>query len=158
MLNSLGKFIGLGFGSGLSPVAPGTAGSLAAVVIYFLLSLVAGAFAPYILVALILAGIPLGIWATGLLVTEADPDPGRAVWDEFVGMWITCLFLPATIPWLAAAFFTFRVFDVFKPWPARRLESWHGGLGIMADDVVAGAYGAVLLVIIHQVWAWRFLN
>ena len=145
----------MGFGSGLSPVAPGTAGSLAAVVIYYLLSLaVTGIAAPYILAALILVGAPLGIWATGLLVSEADPDPGKAVWDEFVGMWITCLLLPVTIPWLAAAFFTFRVFDVIKPWPARRLESWHGGLGIMADDVVAGVYGAALLNAIH--WAWPF--
>lgn len=155
MLNSLGKFIGLGFGSGLSPLAPGTAGSLVAVFIYYLITLLAGGIAPYILVALILLGAPLGIWATGLLVTDADPDPGRAVWDEFVGMWITCLFLPATIPWLAAAFFTFRVFDVFKPWPARRLESWHGGLGIMADDVVAGIYGIALLAVFQLVWAWQ---
>ena len=155
MLNSLGKFIGLGFGSGLSPLAPGTAGSLVAVFIYYLITLVAGGIAPYILVALILLGAPFGIWATGLLVTDADPDPGRAVWDEFVGMWITCLFLPATIPWLAAAFFTFRVFDVFKPWPARRLESWHGGLGIMADDVVAGIYGIALLAVFQLVWAWQ---
>ena len=158
MLNSVGKLIGLGFGSGLSPVAPGTTGSLVALVIYYLLSMVAEGIAPYILAALILVGTPLGIWTTGLLVTEADPDPGRAVWDEFVGMWITCLLLPATIPWLAAAFFTFRVFDVIKPWPARRLESLHGGLGIMADDVVAGAYGAALLVVIHQVWVWQFPN
>ncbi len=155
MLNSVGKFIGLGFGAGLSPIAPGTAGSLVAVFIYYLITLFAGGIAPYILVALILLGAPLGIWATGLLVTDADPDPGRAVWDEFVGMWITCLFLPATIPWLAAAFFTFRVFDVFKPWPARRLESWHGGLGIMADDVVAGIYGIALLAVFQLVWAWQ---
>ena len=158
MLNSVGKLIGLGFGSGLSPVAPGTAGSLVALVIYYLLSMVAEGIAPYILAALILVGTPLGIWATGLLVTEANPDPGRAVWDEFVGMWITCLFLPATVPWLAAAFLTFRIFDVIKPWPARRLESWHGGLGIMADDVVAGIYGAALLIGIHQIWAWQFQN
>ena len=152
MLNSLGKFIGLGLGSGLSPVAPGTAGSLAAVVIYYLVALVAGGATPYILAVLILVGAPLGIWATGLLVTDAAPDPGRAVWDEFVGMWITCLFLPATIPWLAAAFFTFRVFDIFKPWPANRLESWRGGWGIMADDVVAGLYGAVLLNAAQLTW------
>ena len=158
MLNSLGKLIGLGFGSGLCPIAPGTAGSLAAVVIYYLISLVAGGIPPYILAVIILLGIPLGIWATGLLATDSHPDPGRAVWDEFVGMWITCLFLPATIPWLAAAFIAFRAFDILKPWPARRLESWHGGLGIMADDVVAGAYGAVLLVVIHQVLAWQSLN
>ena len=152
MLVSLGKFIGLGFGSGLSPAAPGTAGSLVAVVIYYLVSQAAGSATPYILASLILVGAPLGIWATGLLITDAEPDPGRVVWDEFVGMWITCLFLPATIPWLAAAFFTFRVFDVLKPWPANRLESWPGGLGIMADDVVAGLYGAALLNAAQLAW------
>ena len=196
MLTSFGKLIGIGFGTGLSPVAPGTAGSLAAVVIYFLIAtfagdlatylssfigvgsgagglspvtpgpadwvadvffsllvaLITGDLATYILVALILVGLPLGIWATGLLVSEADPDPGRAVWDEFVGMWITCLLLPPTVLWLGAAFICFRVFDVFKPWPARQLEGLHGGLGIMADDVAAGIYGAVLLNLAHFLW------
>ena len=152
MLTSFGKFIGIGFGTGLSPVAPGTAGSLAAVVVYFLIASVAGDLATYILVALIAVGLPLGIWATGLLVSETNPDPGKAVWDEFVGMWITCLLLPPTVFWLGAAFICFRFFDVFKPWPARRLEGLHGGLGIMADDVAAGIYGAVLLNLAHYIW------
>ena len=152
MLNALGKTIGLGFGAGLSPVAPGTAGSLAAVIIYYLVALFAGQTAPFFLAGMIVLGAPLGVWATGLLVSEDDPDPGRAVWDEFVGMWITCLFLSPTVPWLAAAFICFRVFDVLKPWPARRLEALHGGLGIMADDVAAGIYGAVLLNCAHLAW------
>ncbi|MDE2843498.1 MAG: phosphatidylglycerophosphatase A [Chloroflexota bacterium] len=195
MLTSFGKLIAIGFGTGLSPVAPGTAGSLAAVAIYFLVALLAGDLASYlssfigvssgaglspvppgpadwlqvalfsflvalltgdlatyILVALIVVGLPVGIWATGLLVSEADPDPGQAVWDEFVGMWITCLLLPPTALWLGAAFICFRFFDVVKPWPARRLEELHGGLGIMADDVAAGIYGAVLLNLAHFIW------
>ncbi len=152
MLTTIGKTIGMGFGSGLSPIAPGTAGSLVAVVIYYLVATVWGPQAQYILVALIGAGIPLGIWATGLLANAEEPDPGRAVWDEFVGLWITCLFLPTSILWLAAAFFVFRFFDITKPWPARRVESWHGGLGIMADDVVAGIYGMALLNALHLGW------
>ena len=149
--DSLGKAIGLGFGAGLSPVAPGTVGSLAALVIYYLISiplsgpanetyLLAG-----LLAGLIIVGFPVGVWATGLLVTAQEPDPGRAVWDEFVGMWITCLLLPREGLWLAAAFFCFRFFDIVKPWPARRLERLPGGWGIMADDLAAGLYGAVLL-------------
>ena len=153
MLEALGKAIGLGFGTGLSPVAPGTAGSLAAVVIYYLISLAGGQATTVILIALIVLGAPLGVWACGLLSGAGDPDPGRAVWDEFVGMWITCLFLPPTIFWLAAAFICFRAFDVLKPWPARRLEALHGGWGIMADDIAAGIYGAVLLNAAH--FAWR---
>lgn len=147
MLNALGRAIGAGFGSGLSPVAPGTAGSLAAVALYYLLTLLLPSpLSPQtLLIALIAAGFPLGVWATGLLVTAADNDPGRAVWDEFVGMWLTCLLLPPTLPWLLAAFIAFRFFDVIKPWPAAQLERLPGGWGIMADDVAAGLYGAALL-------------
>ena len=152
MLSLIGKAIGLGFGAGFSPIAPGTAGSLAAVAIYYLIALAAGPLTPYLLAALILVGAPLGVWATGLLVTAEEPDPGRAVWDEFVGLWLTCLFLPPTIPWLAAAFLAFRVFDILKPWPARRLERLPGGWGIMADDIAAGAYGLALLNAIHLAW------
>ena len=152
MLNSIGRTIGLGFGTGYCPVAPGTSGSLAAVAFYYLITLAVGPLSPYVLVALILVGSAIGVWATGLLVTQEEPDPGRAVWDEFVGMWITCLLVPPTIPWLALAFVLFRVFDVLKPWPANRLERLPRGWGIMADDVVAGLYGAALLYVAYLAW------
>ena len=70
---------------------------------------------------------------------------GKAVWDEFVGMWITCLLLPKEALWLGAAFLLFRVLDIVKPWPARKLESLHGGFGIMFDDVMVAVYGAAFL-------------
>ena len=138
----LGWMIGTGLGSGLSPLAPGTAGSLVAILIY--------SFAPVgndsvALYALIVLGFIVGIWATGTLITPTNPDPGGAVFDEFVGVWVTCIFLPKDIAWMAAAFFCFRMLDVVKPWPIRRLERLHGGLGIMADDLLAGVYGAALL-------------
>ena len=156
MFNSLGKTIGLGFGAGLSPLAPGTVGSLAAVAIYYFASLVAGSLAIYVLLTLIVLGAAVGVWATGLLSTPDNEDPGGAVWDEFVGMWITCLFLPTTILWLGAAFLVFRLFDIVKPWPAGRLETLPGGWGIMADDVAAGIYGAILLNALHVAWQfWR---
>ena len=155
MIKALGKVIGLGFGTGLFPIAPGTVGSLAAVVIYYLIVLAVGAAEQFILAGLVVFSILVGVWATGLLVTEEDPDPGKAVWDEFLGMWITCILLPPTLPWLAAAFICFRVFDVLKPWPARRLENLHGGWGIMADDIAAGIYGFVLLNAARFAWqAW----
>ena len=154
MLNALGKAIGAGLGTGLSPIAPGTVGSLAAVAIYYFIALAVGSLSLYFLVALVIGGSAIGVWATGLLVTEDESDPGRAVWDEFVGMWITCLFLPPTILWLALAFVLFRVFDVLKPWPANVMERLPRGWGIMADDVVAGLYGAVLLNVAHL--AWRY--
>ena len=77
----------------------------------------------------------------------ADPDPKRAVWDEFIGMWATCILLPKTLPWMAAAFICFRILDIWKPWPIRRLERFHGGLGIMSDDLVAGVLGAMILYV-----------
>ena len=141
-LDRLAWLVGTGFGSGLSPVAPGTAGSLVALAIYWVLPISGDSLTFYLL---ILIGFPLGIWATGRLVTEEEKDPSRAVWDEFIGLWFTCLLLPKTWPWMAAAFLGFRVLDIFKPWPARRAEALPGGLGIMADDLLVGIYGAAIL-------------
>ena len=82
-------------------------------------------------------------------VHRRQPRPKEAVWDEFIGMWATCVLLPKTLPWLAAAFICFRILDIWKPWPIRRLERLHGGLGIMADDLLAGIFGAVILNVIR---------
>lgn len=142
LARSVGWLIGTGLGSGLSPVAPGTAGSLLAVVIYWFLPFDGDSVAFYLLIGI---GFFVGVWATGTLTTAAEHDPGRAVWDEFVGVWATCLLLPKEIIWVAAAFFLFRVLDVLKPWPARRLEALPQGWGIMADDLMVALYGAVLL-------------
>jgi phosphatidylglycerophosphatase A len=141
-LGRLAWLLGTGFGSGLAPVAPATAGSLAALVVYFFVPIGEDSVALYFLIG---GGFLVGIWATGTLITPADHDPKRAVWDEFVGMWTTCLLLPKALPWMAAAFICFRVLDVTKPWPIHRLEQLPGGRGIMADDLLAGLYGALLL-------------
>lgn len=134
--------VGTGLGSGLAPIAPATAGSFVAVVAYYFLPIAGNSVGLYLLIGV---GFLVGVWATGRLVNPTDPDPRRAVWDEFIGMWTTCLLLPKTLPWLAAAFFCFRALDILKPWPIRRLERLPGGLGVMADDLLAGVYGAVLL-------------
>jgi len=134
-------------GLGLAPIAPATVASLAAVVVYGFSPLDEDSIGCFLLCAL---GSLVGIWACQTLITEADHDPKRAVWDEVAGMWITCLLLPKTLPWLAAAFLVFRVLDILKPWPIRRLEGLPGGLGIMADDVVAGVVGAVGLNAVYQ--------
>ncbi len=142
-LDRLARLVGTGFGSGLSPVAPGTAGSLAALAIYLRLPFPGNSPLLYLM---ILIGFPLGIWATGRLVTEEEKDPSRAVWDEFIGLWVTCLHLDKTNwPWMAAAFLCFRALDIVKPWPARRAEALPGGLGIMADDLLVGIYGMAFL-------------
>ena len=91
----------------------------------------------------------------GVAVSEAvarelgSTDPGGIVWDEFVGMWITLLFLPGWL-WVIPAFVLFRLFDIWKPWPVSLADrQLHGGLGIMADDVVAAVYALVTLQLIN---------
>jgi phosphatidylglycerophosphatase A len=145
-LRWLAWVVGTGLGSGLAPVAPGTAGSLVALALYYFLPISSNSVTLYLLIGV---GFLVGIWATGTLASHANPDPGLAVWDEFVGMWTTCVLLPKTIPWLAAAFICFRALDILKPVPIRRLERLPGGLGIMADDLLAGFFGAALLNILR---------
>ena len=149
-LRALAWVIATGFGTGLSPVAPGTVGSLAAAALYYFSPLDAGSLTylddPVLLVFCVVVGVSffVGIWAANAVSSPEDPDPGCVVWDEFVGMWVTCLFLPKDLAWLAVAFVAFRLLDVIKPFPIRRLERFPGGWGIMADDLLAGVYGAVL--------------
>ena len=131
-------FIGTGSGVGLAPVAPGTFGTAAALLIYYVLPVPSGS---PIFLSIILVGLVVGIWATGILSTDNNPDPGKVVWDEYVGLWITCFLLPKTWEWLILAFFIFRILDILKPWPIRRVESLPKGWGIMLDDVLAGIYG-----------------
>ena len=156
----LAWLIGSGFGSGFSPLAPGTAGSAVAGVIFYAFMLALGkpvfGFLPLVIVSLlaIAVGLPVGAWATGRMSTEDRPDPRPAVWDEFVGMWITCLPIPIfafvtgllVVPfWIIVPFFVFRALDTLKPWPCRQLERLHGGWGIMLDDVAAGVWGFLAL-------------
>lgn len=142
-------WIATGFGVGFSPVAPGTAGSLAALLPW--LGLRELPFA-YCLAAIALA-FALGVWACGWVVrTQGIADPGYAVWDEFVGQWIALaplLWHPAGWPGVAAAFILFRIFDIWKPWPVSWADrTLDGGLGIMLDDVVAGLYAALVLAVL----------
>jgi phosphatidylglycerophosphatase A len=142
VLHRMSWLVGAGFGSGLAPIAPGTTASLLAVAIYYLLPFPGDSVEFYVLVG---AGFIVGINATKRLVSSTDGDPHWVVWDEFVGMWATCILLPKTIPWLAAAFLSFRVLDIVKPGPIRWFERLPHGWGIMADDLVAGLVGAVFL-------------
>jgi phosphatidylglycerophosphatase A len=132
---------------GFAPVAPGTVGAAAAIPFFVLLRL---ADSPWLEIAVCALIVVVGAWSARL--TEAAlgvEDPGPVVIDEVVGMLVSLLFLPATWPVIAVAFLAFRVFDIVKPWPAGRLEHVPGGWGVMADDVMAGAYAnlAVQMVI-----------
>ncbi len=140
------RWIALWFGCGLSPVAPGTVGSLAAMAIAIVLARYAG-FTPWYFAVLGLVLAPIGIWAaTREERACGKTDPGSVVVDEVAGQWIA-LAGAANLGWpaLLGAFALFRLFDIWKPFPIDRLQSLRGGWGIMADDLVAGAYGALVL-------------
>ena len=130
------------FGAGYSPFAPGTAGSLAAIAIAIPLHLAPWEFA--VLAALLFAP---AVWAADVTArTLKLKDPGVVVVDEVIGQWIALAGAP-TLTWKAylSAFLLFRLFDIWKPPPVRQLEALPGGLGINADDVMAGIYAALVL-------------
>lgn len=136
-----------GFGSGLSPILPGTMGSLAA--IPFWLLLIQLPWQLYLFV--VLFSIAIGVSICHRTAKDMQThDHGSIVWDEFVGMWITLAALPTNNwQWIAIGFVVFRLFDMWKPWPIRWFDRYvHGGLGIMVDDIVAALFsvGAIYLL------------
>jgi len=134
--------IATGLGSGYSPFAPGTAGSLVGLALFWAMQ---GLSLAWQLVAC-LSLLALGTAAAGHVASRlGDDDPSIVVVDEVLGMWITLLLVPWSAWTAAGGFFLFRAMDVIKPYPARDLEALHGGLGIMADDVAAGLYANVAL-------------
>ncbi len=143
-MTRLGLLISSVFYIGYFPIAPGTAGSAAGLVVYALMRL-AGA-PPLADLALIVALFALGCWS-GTVAERyfRRTDPGQVVLDEVIGMLITLAFLPASWTLAVVGFFVFRALDIVKPPPARQCERLHGGLGIMMDDVVSAIYGNLLL-------------
>jgi len=141
-LSSPPVLIATWFGCGLSPVAPGTVGSLAALAIAYVLP-----WRPIYFAALAVVLLPVAIWSAGATARIANrKDPQIVVIDEVLGQWIT-LAGAAVLNWKSwlAAFLLFRLFDIWKPPPVRRLETFAGGIGIVADDMMAGLYGALVL-------------
>ncbi|PID48740.1 MAG: phosphatidylglycerophosphatase A [Proteobacteria bacterium] len=143
ILSSPIHFIAFGFGSGLSPIAPGTVGTLAAIPLYLVLAQLS---LPVYLMLLLVAAIS-GIWVCGASSQALGVhDHGGIVWDEFVGFWITMMAAPTGWYWIAIGFVLFRVFDICKPWPiAWADQQVHGGMGIMLDDILAGLYALLLM-------------
>ena len=140
-------WIAAGFGAGFSPKAPGTVGSLAALLPWWFLmkDLPLPAY-----LAVLAAGFGIGVWAAHWVITRTGiEDPSLVVWDEYIGMWITLLMAPAGWPWMVVAFVLFRIFDIAKPWPVSWAdEKVHGGFGAMLDDVIAGVYALLALQLI----------
>lgn len=145
-------FVALGFGSGLSPFAPGTVGTLLAFPLYGALS---DRLDPLPLFGLLCALFLLGVWAcrkTGDDLGIADHTSMN--WDEVVAFMLVLMLTPSGLAWQAFAFFAFRAFDVLKPQPIRHFDrTLKGGLGVMFDDIAAAFYTLLLMAAVARIWA-----
>jgi phosphatidylglycerophosphatase A len=142
-LSKIAWAIATWFGCGLVPKAPGTMGSLGAIPLYLL---VARQGQPWVAVATVLV-TAVGVWAASVVARElGKKDPQIVVVDEVAGLLVTMLPM-REVSWLAVVlgFALFRLFDVFKPWPIRKLEQLPGGWGIVLDDIAAGIFGAAVM-------------
>ena len=143
-------FLSFGFGSGLAPKGPGTAGTLVAVLIWPALAAL-----PLTLYLLIVAlAALLGFYLCGRAAHDLGvKDHQGIVWDEMVGYWLTMAALPVTWTWALAGFVLFRLFDIWKPWPICWLDRHvDGGAGIMLDDLLAGVFAWLILFAVGQIW------
>lgn len=141
-MNALALGLATGFGSGFFPVAPATfASALVAAAVYFFWP-AAGA-AEAVLIVLLL---PVAVWSAGVAEKRLGHDAHPIVVDEVVGQLIALWMVPRTLPWVAAAFLLFRLFDIWKPLGAHQAQDLPGGWGIVADDALAGLYAWLVLV------------
>ncbi|MCU0642924.1 MAG: phosphatidylglycerophosphatase A [bacterium] len=155
-MSLLAKIISTIFGVGYFPLMPGTMGSLAALIVYWISPEITA-----IQLALIILGISvLGVYTATItehemknkLGQEKGIDPGIIVIDEVVGMLIALLFVPKTTFFLIAAFILFRIFDISKPYPVRNMERFPGGWGIVLDDVIAGIYANIAIQLARYIY------
>ena len=150
LLKKIAYTIATGFGSGYFPLIPGTAGSFIALMIFVLIPL---DNVSWLIICLIV--FFTGVWAAKIVEKEHGKDPGLVVIDEFVGQWISLLFLPRIFLVFIAAFIIFRILDILKPFPANDSQKLAHGWGIMIDDVIAGIYtNAILQLVIFFLKDW----
>lgn len=146
LLRDPGHLLALGFGSGLAPFAPGTFGTLAAIPVYLLCAQLP--VMAYLLA--VAAAFALGVYLCGRTARAlgVHDHPG-IVWDEVVGYLLTMAFAPPGGWWILFGFACFRLFDIWKPWPIRVCDRHvHGGLGIMLDDLLAGAAAGLIVILV----------
>ena len=137
-------------GAGLAPVAPGTAGSLLAALLLWIVP-----FSTFSLGVTLVCVTLGGLWAGGRIERlSGRKDPGLIVIDEVAGMMLSVLVLPRTVGILLVAFFCFRVLDIVKPFPIKQAQSLPGGLGVMVDDLIAGAYTLLLVAASRALFGW----
>ena len=143
-LNFIEKLIGSGFYSGFLPKAPGTYGSVVALLFY----LIPGFENPTFLLTIISFFTIIGVGIGKKFESIYGKDPKQCTIDEMVGMWISLLFIPKKIWFILLAFVIWRVFDIYKPYPVNVAEKLDGGIGIMLDDIVAAIYTLIVTHII----------
>lgn len=156
----LPRFIATSFGAGYWPYGPGTAGAVVGLILWLPLSLTGHVTCTFLAtLGLIVVFTALGIWSAGIAERYWGPDPSRVVMDETVGQWIAMLplsvFAAQPCPlasggfwlWAVLSLLLFRFFDIVKPLGVRKMEDLPGGTGIMADDILAGIYSAVILAL-----------
>jgi phosphatidylglycerophosphatase A len=147
-INFIEKLLGSGFYTGFIPLTSGTFGSLAALFIYW----IPGFENPLVIIPAIILFTFYGIYIGNKFDEVYGKDPSEFTLDEIIGQWIALLFLPKAILVSVIAFISWRLFDIVKPFPARRLEALPGGLGILADDIVASVYSLIFVHIILLVF------
>lgn len=155
LLKTPSGFIAMGLGSGLSPFAPGTAGSLAALPFaWWLKDLPLGAY-----LFVLLAATVLGFYVCEQVGRHLGVhDHGSIVWDEFCGLWLSVILIPKTWPWLILGFFVFRFCDIVKPWPARWFDRrMSNGVGVMLDDIAAGLWSLLILLLLERLGLGHWL-
>ena len=144
-------FIALGFGAGLFPWAPGTAGTLLAIPLWWLID---GGYDPLLLLGFLAFLFTVGVWACELTGRHLGvSDHGAMCWDEIVAFLLILAIVPQDPWWQAAAFFLFRAFDVVKPPPIRQFEMrFKGGFGVMFDDILAAGYTLLVLAAAKRIF------
>ena len=143
------QFLALGFGSGLSPKAPGTFGTLAAIPVFLLLSQLP--VSQYMAVLSVMALFGIHICGYTAKAVGVDDHPA-IVWDEIVGFMITMILVPVSVTTIVVGFALFRFFDIVKPWPISAVDKKiHSGFGIMLDDIIAGIMAFAVMQLIFVV-------
>ena len=144
------SWLSVGFGSGLSPIAPGTVGSFFALIIYYYLFFgnIVEVVDHLIFLIFLLITFFIGLFIYPKTV-EGEEDPSSFVWDEFVGMWVACIplaIIDFPLMWLFISFLLFRIFDIWKPLGIKVLDRKQGAFYVMIDDVLAGMFAAIAVI------------
>lgn len=145
-INLIEKIIGSGFYTGYIPKASGTFASLLAYIIF----LIPGFENPTFLMLLISVSIVVGVKIADKFESIYGKDPSQFTLDEFIGSWISLLFLPKKVWFIFPAFFVWRLLDIYKPFPANYFEKLKGGWGVILDDVISGIYTFILIQLLNH--------